>query len=91
MGTSVVLVKEINTSDLQGQKIMIDFESGKYFLLKGAANDIWDCLSLNNAVKIEDIINMILTKYSVSKEECIDSVNKFLVSLNDLGFITYID
>ena len=37
----IKLKKQLNVTDLAGEKVMIDFESGKYFLIKGAGNDIW--------------------------------------------------
>ena len=40
----IKLKKQLNVTDLAGEKVMIDFESGKYFLIKGAGNDIWDML-----------------------------------------------
>ena len=40
----VVLVKNLEVSDLAGEKVMIDFESGKYFMLKGSANEIWELI-----------------------------------------------
>ena len=36
----VRLIKNLDVTDLDGEKVMIDFSSGKYFLLKGAANEI---------------------------------------------------
>lgn len=32
----IKLKKQLNVTDLAGEKVMIDFESGKYFLIKGA-------------------------------------------------------
>ena len=38
--TIVHLVKHLDVTDLAGEKVMIDFATGKYFLLKGSANEI---------------------------------------------------
>ena len=38
------LKRKLNVTDLAGEKVMIDFETGKYFLIKGVGNDIWDML-----------------------------------------------
>ena len=32
--------RQLNVTDLSGEKVMIDFETGKYFLIKGVGNDI---------------------------------------------------
>ena len=39
---TIVMKKKLNVTDLAGEKVMVDFESGKYFLIKGVGNDIWD-------------------------------------------------
>ena len=36
--TIVHLVKHLDVTDLAGEKVMIDFATGKYFLLKGSAS-----------------------------------------------------
>ena len=41
MNEVVKLKKNINVTDLSGEKVMIDFESGKYFMIKGSGNDIY--------------------------------------------------
>ena len=40
----IKLKKQLNVTDLAGEKVMIDFESGKQFLITGAGKDIWDML-----------------------------------------------
>ena len=37
--TTVHLIKHLDVTDLSGEKVMIDFSTGKYFLLKGSANE----------------------------------------------------
>ena len=44
MNEVIKLKKAINVTDLSGEKVMIDFESGKYFMIKGSGNDIWDMI-----------------------------------------------
>ena len=33
--TTIKMKKQINVTDLSGEKVMVDFESGKYFLIIG--------------------------------------------------------
>ena len=40
--TGIKLIKNLEVTCLNDEKAMVDFETGKYFLLKGSANDIWD-------------------------------------------------
>ncbi len=85
MNEVVKLKKNINVTDLSGEKVMIDFESGKYFMIKGSGNDIWDMIQ--NEIKVEDIIEKLLSEYDVSREECTRSVMEFLGNLRELDFI----
>jgi hypothetical protein len=85
MNEVVKLKKQINVTDLSGEKVMIDFESGKYFMIKGSGNDIWDMIQ--NEITVSDIIENLLKEYDVSREECTQSVMDFLGNLRELDFI----
>ncbi len=81
----IKLKKKLNVTDLSGEKVMIDFESGKYFMIKGAGNDIWDIIQ--EEVSVDDIIKKLLSEYDVSEEICEKSVTEFLSKLKELDFI----
>ncbi len=81
----IKLKKNLNVTDLSGEKVMIDFESGKYFMIKGAGNDIWDIIQ--EEVTVDDIIKKLLSEYEVSEETCEKSVSEFLDKLKELDFI----
>lgn len=87
--SSVRLVRKLDVTDLCGEKVMIDFESGKYFMLKGIANDIWDMIGDNESIPINNIIQELLTKYEVEEEMCDSSVREFLEKLNTMKMIEY--
>lgn len=81
----IVLKKKLNVTDLAGEKVMVDFESGKYFLIKGVGNDIWDMLQ--EEITPNEIIEKLLSEYEVSREECEKSVMEFLERMEELKFI----
>ena len=83
--TTIKLTKEINVTDLSGENVMVDFESGKYFLIKGVGNDIWDMIQ--EEITAGEIIEKLLQEYEVSEEECEKSVFEFLGKLEELQFI----
>lgn len=83
------LVRKLDVTDLCGEKVMIDFETGKYFMLKGIANDIWDMLGEQEFISINNIISELLTKYEVEEEMCDTSVRDFLKKLNVMNMIEY--
>jgi len=81
----IVLKKQIEVTELAGEKVMIDFESGKYFLVKGVGNDIWDYLRTETTAA--DIINHLLEEYDVSPEVCEAQVMQFLGKMEEYSFI----
>lgn len=81
----IVMQKKLNVTELAGEKVMIDFETGKYFLIKGVGNDIWDLLQEETTAG--EIIEKLLSEYDVTREECEKSVFNFLQKLQDLNFI----
>ncbi|MCR4902020.1 MAG: PqqD family peptide modification chaperone [Butyrivibrio sp.] len=84
---SVVLIsKNASTSEIDGEKIMIDFETGKYFMIKGVGNDIWD--RIQSEIKVSDLVASLLKEYDVDEKTCFDEVLSFLNKLNEYGFLT---
>lgn len=83
--TKVIMKKKLNITDLSGEKVMVDFETGKYFLIKGAGNDIWDMIQVETTPG--EIIEKLMQEYEVSREECERSVYEFLEQLQKLNFI----
>lgn len=81
----VRLVKKLEVSDLAGEKVMIDFDSGKYFMLKGSANEIWDIIQ--EEVTTKEITEQLMSEYEIDREECEKSVDDFLNTLLKYKFI----
>ncbi len=81
----IKLLKSINVTELDGEKVMVDFESGKYFLIKGTGNDIWDMLQEETTPA--EIIENLLKEYDVTPEECEASVMNFLEKMENYKFI----
>ena len=85
--TIVHLVKHLDVTDLAGEKVMIDFATGKYFLLKGSANEIWDMLDQD--VTISEIRNSLMNIYDVDEPTCTASIHRFLQQMEQNGFIEF--
>lgn len=81
----VKLIKNLNVTDLSGEKVMVDFESGKYFLIKGVGNDIWEMIQ--SEITVGEIVDKLLAEYDVTPEVCEKSVIEFLTKLVELEFI----
>lgn len=87
--TIVKLIKQLDVTDLSGEKVMIDFSTGKYFLLKGAANEIWDMLTANNSeeISIGTIKSNLMEIYDVDDTTCLNSIFEFLNQMKVNEFI----
>ena len=83
--TKIILKKKLNVTDLAGEKVMVDFDNGKYFLIKGVGNDIWEMIQ--NEITPNEIIDKLLSEYDVSREECEKSVMEFLEKMEGYNFI----
>ncbi len=84
--TKIKLIKKIDVTDMAGDKVMIDFESGKYFLLRGTAVDIWD--NIQSETTVGDLVNKLLSIYDVDEETCLSGTEKFLTQLEEANFIS---
>ena len=83
--TKVKLATEINVTELAGEKVMIDFATGKYFMIKGVGNDIWDMLQ--EEITPQQIIDKLLSEYDVTPEVCEESVLAFLGKMQEFDVI----
>lgn len=89
--SSVKMIKKLNVTDLSGEKVMVDFDEGKYFLIKGVGNDIWDMISdKTEAVNIDSIVEGLLKEYDVTEDVCVNEVISFLTSLEKIGIVAVI-
>ena len=84
--TVVKLITDINVTELAGEKVMIDFATGKYFMIKGVGNDIWDMIQ--TPVTYGEIVEKLLSEYDVDEETCKASVSEFVLKLKELNFVS---
>lgn len=83
--TVIHLKKKLNVTDLSGEKVMIDFDSGKYFMIKGSGNAIWDLIQ--QEITVGEVVECLLKDYDVTPEVCKTSVQDFLGKLQEFDFI----
>ena len=83
--SKIKIKKQLNVTDLSGEKVMVDFEQGKYFMIKGVGNDIWEMLA--DDVVVADIMDKLLQEYDVTVEQGEKEVLDFLTNLENFGII----
>jgi len=84
--TVIKVLKNPNVADLAGEKVMVDFEQGKYFMLKGVGGDIWE--KLKDDITVGEVVAALLEEYSVDEAVCYDETVKFLEKLVEIEFIS---
>ncbi len=82
----IKIEKHLDVTELDGEKVMIDFDTGKYFMIKGSGNDIWD--AIKDGITIGEIVDSLLKEYDVDRKTCEDSVTEFIKTLEGYKFIT---
>ena len=82
----VRMKRKMNVTELSGEKVMVDFQTGKYFMIKGIGNDIWDMLG-DEKIRVSEIVQRILAEYEVDEETCREQVLEFLNHLQGLGIL----
>ena len=76
---------EIDASDLDGEKVMMDLEKGQYFMLNGVGGDIWDLIE--KPMSVQGIIKELMKQYEVSHEECESAVKDFLHNMHHANLV----
>lgn len=86
INTVVSQRKDIDTTDLNGDKVMMDLEYGKYFSLNSVGSRIWELIE--EPVEINKVIDLLLEEYDISRDECEKNVLEFLDKLDNEKIIS---
>ena len=70
---------DIDTTDLNGDIVMMDLEKGKYFSLNGVGSRIWNLVE--EPVKVSNVVDSLLEEYDIGRDECEEQVLQFLGKL----------
>ena len=71
---------EIDASDLDGEKVMMDMDHGNYFMLNPIGSRIWDLI--NEPISVHQLVSSLREEYDVSEAECLEGVKDFLHELH---------
>jgi hypothetical protein len=66
-------------SDMNGEKVMLSIENGKYYNLGTTGGIIWD--QINSPISIEKLITFLTETYSIDFATCKEQVTPFLEHL----------
>lgn len=72
-------------SDMDGEKVMLSIEKGKYFNLGKLGGEIWGKIAI--PTHIESLITYLLEHYDVEREVCESEVKEFINQLVEQGLV----
>lgn len=83
--TIIVKNKSIDDTDLDGEKVMMDLEKGRYFMMNTVGSRIWELIE--KPLQVNEIVNTLLQEYDVSHDTCEKEVIDFLNKLDNANLI----
>ncbi|WP_406944821.1 lasso peptide biosynthesis PqqD family chaperone [Halobacillus sp. SY10] len=91
MSQSVALVQIVQqkeghiVSDMDGERVMLSIENGKYYNLGELGGEIWD--KIEQPKHVSELIDDLLEVYEVERDVCEEQVQAFLEHLRDENLI----
>ncbi|GIM27393.1 hypothetical protein CPJCM30710_00590 [Clostridium polyendosporum] len=80
LNTTVGKIYDIDVTDLNGEKVMMNLESGQYFVLNDVGSRIWELIEA--PITVNEVINKLLDEYDVDYKSCEEAVIAFLTRMN---------
>ena len=77
---------EIDDTDLDGEKVMMNLDKGEYFMINEVGSIIWEIIS--EPINVKEIISTLRNEYEVDEETCKDTVIEFLGRLDNADLIS---
>ncbi|MGL6108242.1 lasso peptide biosynthesis PqqD family chaperone [Romboutsia sp.] len=84
--TIVSYRSDLDTTDLDGDKVMMDLEKGQYFALNSVGSRVWE--EIESPIKISSIVDKLLGEYEVDRATCEESVMEFIETLDNAGLLS---
>jgi hypothetical protein len=87
---SKIVQKEGNiVSDMDGEKVMLNIQNGKYYNLGTLGGEIWSLI--NEPIILNQLVLKLMEDYEVKKQECENQILAFLTSLQQEDLIEIIE
>lgn len=77
---------EIDDTDLDGEKVMMNLDKGEYFMMNEVGSRIWEIIT--EPMNVKGIVDALRSEYEVDEETCKDTVIEFLGRLNNADLIS---
>lgn len=77
--------EDIVTADMNGETVMMDIVTGKYYNLGAVGGSIWE--KLDQPLGLSTLVERLTAEYEVSAEQCVQDVQPFLDKMVELGLV----
>ena len=74
-------IGNVDITDLDGEKVMMDLDKGRYLVMNEVGTRIWDIAEETKSIR--EITNILLDEYEVDEETCREQVIVFVRELID--------
>ncbi len=74
---------DLVAAEMDGDTVMLDVATGKYYKLTGPGGDIWNLIE--NYINVYEVVDELLKKYDVSRDACEIQTLAFLEDLYSRG------
>lgn len=81
----IVQSEENIVSDMDGEKVMLNVQKGKYYNLGETGGEIWEMMK--TPIMVTELVNIMLSKYNIERKDCEEQVLSFLECLFQEGLI----
>jgi hypothetical protein len=82
---NIVQSKGNIVSDMDGEKVILSIQQGKYYNLGELGGEIWELI--RNPISIQELVTTLQSQYDVEQTECEEHVTSFLSQLIEEGLI----
>lgn len=67
------------TADMDGEKVMLHIENGKYYALDSISSRIWELIEQPQSIAC--LVEALIKEYAVTRQQCQDDIIAFLQEL----------
>lgn len=83
--SSILRNSDIEDSDIDGEKVMMNLDKGQYFIMNPIGSRIWSIIE--SEIEVKKIINILLEEYEINEKTCEIETFKFLEKLKQAGLV----
>ena len=84
---SIIIRKAgMDTTEMDGEKVMMDLDKGEYFMMNEVGSRIWDIIQ--EPVSCKEVIDTLLKEYNVEESECREKAISFIRRLGEADLVS---